>query len=197
MMSGWFLVVLVVCGLVKAQTPTDGDENDLILNPEKTDTGLQVLLQQLMTRVEKLEREREDRGSYQVAFSASLMTTTDWTSVGPFNTVTTLVFRNVMTNIGNAYNPITGIFTAPLKGLYYIRMTGSVGNSGSVDISLTKNGWSMFGIYNTNEKYSSSSNGMTMVLEASDQLWVTLWSGNSIFDQSQLSTFSGFLIFPM
>ncbi|XP_022614657.1 complement C1q tumor necrosis factor-related protein 3-like [Seriola dumerili] len=197
MMSGWFLVVLVVCGLVKAQTPTDGDENDLILNPEKTDTDLQVLLQQLMTRVEKLEREREDRGYYQVAFSASLMTTTDWTSVGPFNTVTTLVFRNVMTNIGNAYNSITGIFTAPLKGLYYIRMTGSVGNSGSVDISLRKNGQSMFGIYNTNEKYSSSSNGMTMVLEAGDQLWVTLWSGNSIFDQSQLSTFSGFLICPM
>uniref|UniRef100_A0A3B4UUK9 C1q domain-containing protein n=1 Tax=Seriola dumerili TaxID=41447 RepID=A0A3B4UUK9_SERDU len=170
MMSGWFLVVLVVC-----------------------DTDLQVLLQQLMTRVEKLERERY----YQVAFSASLMTTTDWTSVGPFNTVTTLVFRNVMTNIGNAYNSITGIFTAPLKGLYYIRMTGSVGNSGSVDISLRKNGRSMFGIYNTNEKYSSSSNGMTMVLEAGDQLWVTLWSGNSIFDQGQLSTFSGFLICPM
>ncbi|XP_022625903.1 complement C1q tumor necrosis factor-related protein 3-like [Seriola dumerili] len=90
-----------------------------------------------------------------------------------------------------------GIFTAPLKGLYYIRMTGSVGNSGSVDISLRKNGRSMFGIYNTNEKYSSSSNGMTMVLEAGDQLWVTLWSGNSIFDQGQLSTFSGFLICPM
>lgn len=43
----------------------------------------------------------------QVAFSASLMASASG-NVGPFNTQTPLVFRHVVANIGNAYNPNTG-----------------------------------------------------------------------------------------
>ncbi len=43
----------------------------------------------------------------QVAFSASLLASGSET-LGPFNTYTPLVFRYVVTNIGNAYNPNTG-----------------------------------------------------------------------------------------
>lgn len=63
MMSGWFLVVLLGCGLVRAQVLTDENGDSLILNPEQTtEADLRVLLLDLKTRVEKLEREREDRG---------------------------------------------------------------------------------------------------------------------------------------
>ncbi|XP_062844464.1 complement C1q-like protein 3 [Trichomycterus rosablanca] len=60
-----------------------------------------------------------------VAFSAALVQ-----SVGPYNVATTLVYSNVITNIGKAYNPVTGIFSAPVSGAYYIRFT-SCGSSGS------------------------------------------------------------------
>ncbi|KAF7198807.1 transcript variant X11 [Nothobranchius furzeri] len=55
-------------------------------------------------QVEALRREGEVK---QVAFSASLMDSGSG-DVGPFNTKTPLVFRRVVTNIGNAYNPNTG-----------------------------------------------------------------------------------------
>lgn len=60
MVSGWCLVMLAVCGLVRAQVIIEGKEDALISNPEKTTEDLRVLVQQLITRVDKLEKERED-----------------------------------------------------------------------------------------------------------------------------------------
>ncbi|XP_040920686.1 complement C1q tumor necrosis factor-related protein 3-like [Toxotes jaculatrix] len=197
-MSAWFLVVVLVCGLVRAQVPADRNEDGGILKPGRTtEEDVRVFVQQMMARMERLERECHNTGKSQVAFSASLVATSDWTHQGPFNTNITLVFKRVVTNIGNAYNPITGIFTAPVKGLYYIRFTGNVGDSGSLNAALLKNGENMFAIYDNQGTHSSSSNGMTLVLEVGDLLWITLWPQQSIFDQSRLSTFSGFLVFPM
>ncbi|XP_060591223.1 complement C1q tumor necrosis factor-related protein 3-like [Ruditapes philippinarum] len=38
----------------------------------------------------------------------------------------TIIFDNVITNIGNAYHPHTGIFTVPVKGAYVITLTMTV-----------------------------------------------------------------------
>lgn len=92
---------------------------------------------------------------------------------------------------------LAGIFTAPVKGLYYIRFTGCIGKSGSLNAALLKNDLNMFAIFDTRGSHGSSSNGMALVLEAGDQLSITLWSQQSIFDQSRLSTFTGFLISPL
>lgn len=43
----------------------------------------------------------------QVAFSAALSASGEL-RVGPSNDYTTLVYKHVMSNIGNAYNPLTG-----------------------------------------------------------------------------------------
>ncbi|KAM8725350.1 complement C1q tumor necrosis factor-related protein 3-like [Acanthopagrus latus] len=198
MMSSWVVFMLMVCGAVRDVTSNLTVIDDEFLNPEKTtEEDVRVLLKQLTARVEELERERENRGKSQVAFSAALFTNEQWTHHGPFNTDTTLVFRKVTTNIGNAYNPETGLFTAPVKGLYYIRFTGCVGESGSLNAALMKNGQNMFAIFDTRNTHGSGSNGMALVLEEGDRLSVTLWSGQSIFDQSRLSTFTGFLVSPV
>ncbi|XP_030576897.1 complement C1q tumor necrosis factor-related protein 3-like [Archocentrus centrarchus] len=136
-------------------------------------------------------------GRSQVAFSASLTSTSQWTHQGPFKNVSPLVFREVKTNIGNAYDPDTGVFTKPTNGLYNIRFTGSIGKSGSLNAAVLKNGENMFAIYNTVGRISSNANGMTLVLNEGDRVWVVLWPNQSISDKSGLSTFSGFLIFPM
>ncbi|XP_076597577.1 uncharacterized protein LOC143327223 [Chaetodon auriga] len=65
-------------------------------------------------QVAALKRDGEVK---QVAFSASLLASGSG-HVGPFNIHTPLVFGHVVSNIGNAYNPNTGMFTAPVRGAY-------------------------------------------------------------------------------
>uniref|UniRef100_A0A3P8THA8 C1q domain-containing protein n=1 Tax=Amphiprion percula TaxID=161767 RepID=A0A3P8THA8_AMPPE len=88
------------------------------------------------------------------------------------------------------------IFTAPVKGLYYLRFIGCVGNSGTLNATLLQNGVYKFEIYNPLCAHSSGSNGMMLVSEKSEQVWITLWPDSVVFDQSQLTTFSDFLVFP-
>ncbi|CAJ1077821.1 complement C1q tumor necrosis factor-related protein 3-like [Xyrichtys novacula] len=195
MMYRPFLLGLAVCVVVRAQVITIVTDDVEIINPEKPREGREGRLKQLEERLERLERESELRGKSQVAFAASLVDVGQWTHHGPFETPSTLQFKKVTTNVGNAYNPITGIFTAPVKGVYYIRFTGCVGESGSLNAALMKNTENMFAIFDTRGTHGCGSNGMPLILEEGDQLSITLWSGQSIFDQTRLSTFSGFLLF--
>ncbi|XP_041831579.1 complement C1q-like protein 4 [Melanotaenia boesemani] len=179
MMSCWVLVVFLACGLVQAQVQPDN------------------LLQQLTDRVEKLEKEREDRVRSQVAFSAALLATQNWTNVGPFQQDKTLDFKTVKTNVGNAYNSETGIFTAPVKGLYYFHFTGVVGSSGNMNAGLKKNGINLVAIHHKAGTQASASNSIALELVPGDRVYVQLWAGQTMADQSRLTTFTGFLVFPM
>ncbi|XP_071394854.1 complement C1q tumor necrosis factor-related protein 3-like [Centroberyx affinis] len=190
------LVLLACVGPAALQAPPPTDGPDGGFSAENTTTPSdRELLQQLMGRVEKLEQRCD--GTNRVAFSASLVAEESDTFFGPFNETIVLIFRKVTTNIGDAYDPDTGVFTVPSGGVYYVRFTGCVGKSGSLSTALLRNGENVFGVYEMSGGHAGGSNGMTLVLERGDRLWVVLWPRQTAFDQSKLTTFSGFLLYPM
>ncbi|XP_037628112.1 uncharacterized protein LOC119489562 isoform X1 [Sebastes umbrosus] len=147
-------------------------------------------------QVEALKRDGEVK---QVAFSASLLASGSG-YVGPFNTDTHLVFRYIITNIGNAYNPNTGFFIAPVRGAYHFEFTvGAHGSSSASGVALVKNGEHMFGVWEHQPShYGSSAKGATLLLEVGDVVFLRLWANTRIFDnENHLNTFSGHLLFTM
>ncbi|CAB1326709.1 unnamed protein product [Coregonus sp. 'balchen'] len=150
------------------------------------------------SQVEELTNRNEDR---KVAFSASLAAPGQHGNTGPFNTGITLVYRNIYSNIGNAYNPTTGIFTAPVRGLYLFRFYIYGGGDSSVPTAaaLHKNGHQIAIAYAVHASGGiSSSNGVSVVLEVGDVVNMHLWAGTKIYDSTNRhSTFSGHLLFTM
>ncbi|XP_048011397.1 uncharacterized protein LOC125245016 isoform X1 [Megalobrama amblycephala] len=149
------------------------------------------------SHVEELRKENRDR---EIAFSAS-MTESGIEYIGPFTTETTLTYKNVITNIGNAYNPITGIFTAPLKGAYMFKIS-AYGHGGiTAAAAIFKNGKQVVTAYDIqpqDQDRLNASNGVVLILEVGDVVYVRLWSGTRIIDsQNNHNTFSGYLLFPL
>ncbi|XP_036958955.1 uncharacterized protein LOC119022321 [Acanthopagrus latus] len=148
-------------------------------------------------QVEALKRDGEVK---QVAFSASLLASGGG-DMGPFNTHTPLVFRHVVTNIGNAYNPNTGFFIAPVRGAYHFEfhIYGHGHASHGSGAVLVKNGEHTFIAYEHQPSYSvKPSNGVTLLLEVGDVVFMRLWVNTRIYDnQNHHTTFSGHLLFTM
>ncbi|KAI4798887.1 hypothetical protein KUCAC02_020405 [Chaenocephalus aceratus] len=174
---------------------------------EKLKQQLQVQAAELITgkarsnvtesQVEALRRDAEVK---QVAFTASLLASGSG-YIGPFNTHTNLVFGHVSTNIGNAYNPITGFFIAPVRGAYHFELyVGAHGHSSHPSAAgLIKNGENICSAYeHQTSGYGTSANGATLLLEVGDVVFLRLWIGQRIYDnENHHSTFSGHLLFTM
>ncbi|XDV25907.1 hypothetical protein PO909_029733 [Leuciscus waleckii] len=144
----------------------------------------------------ELRKENRDR---EIAFSASLMKSDSGNYIGPFTTEITLTYKNVFTNIGNAYNPITGVFTAPLKGAYMFRISVFGVGPTAATADIFKNGERVVVAHAQQPQYDlNSSNGVVLILEVGDVVYVRLLSGRRIYDdQNNRNTFSGFLLFPL
>ncbi|XP_051553340.1 cerebellin-1-like [Myxocyprinus asiaticus] len=147
------------------------------------------------TKITMDELKKQLKAS-KVAFSASLLS-----SHGPQSSLHTLVYKHIFLNTGNAYDPNTGIFTAPMRGVYVFRVfSKAYGNRDKAVVAgLFKNDQHVFSTYARQEGgFISSSNGVSLLLEKGDRVYVNLYSGHWIFDnEHHHSTFSGHLLFPM
>uniref|UniRef100_A0A3B3UB77 Cerebellin 10 n=1 Tax=Poecilia latipinna TaxID=48699 RepID=A0A3B3UB77_9TELE len=147
-------------------------------------------------QLEDLKREGEVK---HLAFSASLLASGQG-HTGPFNTEITLIFKHVVTNIGNAYNRETGLFTAPVRGVYHFEFhIFGHGSNNPTSAELVKNGEKVFMSWTSQPAGGQkASNGVSLLLEIGDVVFMRMWANSRIYDnQSHHTTFSGHLLFTM
>ncbi|XP_059190928.1 multimerin-2-like [Centropristis striata] len=188
------------------QTRLSSSESELLISKSRIETlerenavqaadlmSLETRLTATESKTSDLETENAER---KVAFYTAL---TNGGQVGPFNTDITLKYNKVFTNIGNAYKPSTGFFTAPVRGVYYFLFTMFGSRTGYMGVKVYKNNqmimWNLE--YKTgNWKYMT--NSVVLELMAGDEIHLVLPSGYSLYDDStNHSTFSGSLLFTL
>uniref|UniRef100_A0A673C8H7 C1q domain-containing protein n=1 Tax=Sphaeramia orbicularis TaxID=375764 RepID=A0A673C8H7_9TELE len=111
-----------------------------------------------------------------------------------------LVYAHVVSNIGNAYNPITGYFIAPVNGVYYFSFTSYFwASEGATGGSLYQNGHKVVSWYGFSKVHDvSQSNSAVLLLRAGDAVNVRVWAGYQIGDNAnRYCSFNGFLLFSM
>ncbi|CAB1352577.1 unnamed protein product [Coregonus sp. 'balchen'] len=163
-----------------------------------------VELRNMEEQVEELQRQNEvyslscRHRQTKVAFSAALA---DSGRIGPYNYDHTLKYQKVLTNIGSAYSTATGIFTAPVKGVYYFRFTAmDACHSETMGVALFKNNQQIKfnGGYNNEESQEYLTNGVTLLLGQGNEVYMLLLSGMGLYDSSaNHCTFTDFLLFTM
>ncbi|KAL2102305.1 hypothetical protein ACEWY4_001473 [Coilia grayii] len=157
---------------------------------------LSAAVSTLTSTVQTLERKLHNRP--EVAFSASLYSSGSKV-LGPFGSDKTVVFRKVLSNIGNAYNSATGIFTAPVGGVYYFTFTAFTAGTPK-RVYLRKNGQNVVSVTDVADNEDSASNGAVLVLKKWDQVYLVLngysRSRHTLYDDAyHFTTFTGFLLY--
>lgn len=107
-----------------------------------------------------------------------------------------IVFDQIVTNIGDAYNPHHGIFVAPVTGTYVFTPTIMANNDEEVWCELVVNNASVarINVRGTDTRHDQSSLTAVLELNAGDDVAVqTVYEDHALYG-SQYSAFSGFLL---
>ncbi|XP_048018939.1 filament-like plant protein 1 isoform X1 [Megalobrama amblycephala] len=171
------------------------DSQNKLETVQKESEALKTLVQDSQNKLESLQKENEGK---KVAFSAGLLASGTG-QTGPFSDSKTLEYKKVFSNVGNAYDSNTGIFTAPVKGVYYFRFYGHCHGGTTMAISLLKNSQTQCSVHDWKPASNgNASNGVVLTLEIGDQIYTQLWRNTWVYDDpASYTSFSGFLIFPL
>nr|KAG5686619.1 hypothetical protein BaRGS_006293 [Batillaria attramentaria] len=157
-------------------------------------TLIQTLQSQLTAAESRLTALESNDGqppsSKPVAFSVRF--TQDGITLGHHST---LKFDNVITNIGNGYNPQTGIFTAPVAGVYvfFLNMM-SVNNHGHLHLAFDKHGTVLgYAFADGSDVYDQGATEVTTRLDAGEKLWIRQEYGDAVRGV-RYTAFSGVLV---
>lgn len=191
---------------------------DKLQNVEQCKSNIEALDTKLYETVAELKKDNEDlkarldaaekeidelkqssgKAAPQIAFSASLANSSEIYR-GPC-TDKTLIFKRVFSNIGDGYDLNSGIFTAPVNGVYYFSFSTYGYNTHVMGAILLKNNVRQISTYDspTTDGSDSSSNAAVLQLAAGDKVNVELWDDGRVYDNlNGHTTFSGFLLFPV
>ncbi|XP_059419358.1 complement C1q-like protein 4 [Carassius carassius] len=156
------------------------------------------VLKTLKEHSQKLEFLQKENEAKKVAFSAGLLESGTG-HTGPNKTARILVYKKVFSNIGGAYDSNTGVFTAPVKGAYYLKFYGHGHGGTTMAVSLLKNGKTQCSVFAWKPTSNGNgSNSVVLTLEIGDQISTQLWANTWVYDDpASYTSFGGFLIFPL
>ncbi|KAG5261174.1 hypothetical protein AALO_G00300890 [Alosa alosa] len=192
-------------GIMEAKLQTHKNEIEELKEENKVQ-GLEI--QALMHRSNFTESELRDhsilleelgRAKPKVAFAAALG---DGGHVGPGSTEHTLPFKKILTNVGSAYHPSTGVFIVPVRGVYYISFStfSKQNNEKHACTSLFRNDQRLVTAcdHASQDISDSAGNGATLLLEKDDHIYITLHANSMLYgDYHNRNCFRGFLLFQM
>lgn len=94
---------------------------------------------------------------------------------------------------------IAGVFTAPVKGAYYVRFTAAAysSNNNNMGVHLYKNNQHLMhlGEYDKDGNARHVSGALVLELEPGDVVYLRLLANYALYDDTLLrNTFSGFLV---
>ncbi|KAL4221778.1 hypothetical protein ACF0H5_020032 [Mactra antiquata] len=147
----------------------------------------------LENTIEKQKRQMQPAIEGQAAFSAVL--DHDLDGVGH----QTIVFNKPIYNKGNYYDNSTGVFTAPLDGVYlFIYFIGNR-HDREVDAQLMLNGLKQNeavaeGVSNAHD--TQGGNSAILQLTVNDKVWLATSIGDHVEGQWWFSSFTGALLYP-
>jgi len=111
----------------------------------------------------------------------------------------TIPFGDVITNKGNCYSKDTGLFIAPMKGMY-VFFVHIVGSTKSNEISLRKNNNNVMWLYSSPSTIrGNDANMIVMEIAEGDEVKVVKhgpWGQTPFYVHNTWSTFSGYMLFP-
>lgn len=115
----------------------------------------------------------------------------------------TVKFQNLVTNDGNGFDHISGIFRAPIRGLYFFSVVILSHAGEDMETEIVKNGDGYFRTYSGDSTtWNAGRQSTVLQLDTGDQVWIRILNlvpsvnnGNVRIFGYGFSSFSGFLIF--
>lgn len=126
----------------------------------------------------------------EVAFTAAVTSlSTTWNSG-------TLMFNVVLTNVGNGYNPSTGVFTSPGEGTYVFYVSALEYLQQYLGLEIVLNNVPKVRLIGESAAaYQTGTNMVVLNLQKGDSVWVRHHRGKGYYSHSiPVTTFSGFLL---
>ena len=109
----------------------------------------------------------------------------------------TIVYDVVNTNIGNAYDPRSGLFTAPVSGTYVFFTNCMATYSTSEGAYIKVEGNSVAGCYSWQPPSTATKQGAALAavhVQAGQKVWVQLYENAESVRGGTWNSFSGFLV---
>ncbi|XP_062593208.1 complement C1q-like protein 4 [Saccostrea cucullata] len=186
----WFYALTVIL------TVTSLEERLLV-----SDNVLQNEIQELRSKVVTLEQKvatLESKSAYQsIVFMNQLSKSLNNPATGHI-----VVFDDTITNVGNAYSNVTGVFRAPVDGSYMFSVIATappIPGSHSLHLNLKRNGGTIGYLFlDSNQDYHLKRTEVVVVtLSRGDEVFVRIGSvsgTHSLIGCCYHTHFSGFLI---